>query len=1763
MTALAGYDIFEELHVGARSTVHRARRRTDQAKVVIKQLATGRNTPSQVARFQYGCDISTGLEFAGVPRAIGAASTDGRPALVMEDIDGTSLDRVLAQNRLTLIEAVRIGVSVARTLGQLHQRNILHRDIKPGNVILAPDGRVQIIDFHLASRLSRERVALEGPETIEGTLAYIAPEQTGRMNLPVDYRSDLYSLGATLFHLLTGRPPFQDTDPLALVHCHLAVVPETPRSLDANIPEALSDIVTRLLAKPPAERYQSAYGVTVDLQTCLSQLEDRGQITPFALGGRDVSARFQVSSRLYGRDAERRRLLDAFERVGEGRTGLILIAGYSGIGKSRLVAEIQAPIAGRRGQYVEGKFDQLSNAPYAPLIQGVRQVTQSLLTLPRAAVEAWRERLQEALGDAGQVMCEVLPELELILGPQPPLPELGPKEARNRFQHVFCSLLSAVATREHPLVMFVDDLQWADTASLGLLRQILADQTIDALLLIGAYRDNEVDAGHPLLVALQEIELTGTHSERLTLQPLDRDAVGALIADTVGTDIKGCRGLTDLVAAKTLGNPFFVEQFLRAIHASGALDFDAAAGRWSWSLEAIQRVGITDNVADLMADNVRRLPPETQQALQLAACIGNRFDLEALALIRELPASAVARALWPALAEELIVPIGGGWRVADADVGSRTDARYRFLHDRVQAAAYALIPEKERIEVHLRVGRLLRDHSADVGKRLFDVVRHLNSGVELITKPAERAQLAGLNLQAGRKARAAGAFGPARDYLTAGLGCLNAEAWTSDYAVTLALHSDAAEAAYLTGDSDALHQLITHAIEHAKLPREVASLYEVLARGQATLGALQKAVHTALTGLSHLGMRFPKRPGQMHVVSGLLRTKLRLRGLSTAELANRPEATDPDTLCALRLMGAVLAASYQASPNHLPLFVFEIIRLSLEQGNTPISSYAYTTYGLILVAALEDVDGGSMFGDLANVLVDQLDARAYLPKVILIENAFIRHWQRPPAELRATLMAGYRVGRETGDLEYASYCIGVSAQQMMATGEPLPNIVAHVDRFADTIAGEAGERLAQMVRNAADNLQRSPTDPLLICGPRYDERTERAKHLTNNDQTALANLHTWKLMLGVFCDRNAEAMEHAALAETHLEGVQAAIQVPLFHLYSGLARLRAIADDEVSSRFKVLRQVKGSVRKLARWAKLNARVHRHRWLILAAQLAVVQGKSERADSLFDKALAAAETAGYVQDLGLCYELAMRHYQATSRPAPAGRALEAAAEAYARWGAATVVERLEASYPSLKRHVPTMAETKTMAETTTNATASESTQANMLDVRSIIKATQVISSEIVLSELLQSLMRTVLENAGAQRGFLLLARDGKLSIRARIDSTLGQPEVLDGLPLEDADGLAKSIIRYVERSSQQVVLGDATTDERFNTDPHVLRNAVRSVLAMPIRNQNRQIGVLYLENNAAHDAFTQERCNVLSILSAQAAISLENALLYDQQERLARSLARFVPTAFLALLGKYSILDVSLGDAVEREMGVLFADIRSFTSITEGMTPDESFRFVNGYLGRMGPIIREHGGFIDKYLGDAVMALFPGSAEDALHTAVAMHETLYEHRPRVDVGVGLHFGSVMLGTIGEEQRLDGTVISDVVNSASRLEGLTKALGARILVSGELLSRIPDPRKYAHRWLGKVVLKGKTEVVDVYEVYCADPADMVTHKEATRELMEGSVRLFLDGAMDRAEAGFTEVLESQPDDVAAAFYLRRSRRHSSAGTRPEGGLALEFK
>ncbi len=1160
MMRLAGYQIEAFLHESSASRVFRAIRTADGLPVVLKLLQRDAPRASDRMNYQREYDVLKNVSTSGVPELLGRESVDGAQMLVMRDTGANSLARRFRSRPLPSLEVIELAIGLLGILAELHRQGIIHRDINPSNIIYDPDRRIlQLIDFGCSTRRSQEFATAQSPHSVAGTLAYMSPEQTGRTHHSVDRRTDFYALGVTLYELLTDKLPFAATDPLALVHCHLARRPTAPAAHSPAIPEPLSAVVMKLMAKAPEERYQSAQGCISDLETCRRGLREGGRIAPFTLGRDDVSDRFQIPRKLYGRERERDTLLAAFDRVLAGGRELMLIAGYSGIGKSALVKELYGPITAQRGYFIEGKFEQYRrNVPYSALAGAFGELIEQLLVEPELQIQSWREAIAEAVGESGQVLVDVVPELAFLIGPQPPVPALGTSESENRFNRLLQRFLKVFCTAEHPLVLFVDDLQWADAASLRLIKRVLTDASLQHLLVIGAYRDNEVGAEHSLTGFFDELTAAEISSDKVALTPLAREHIEMLIDDALGQTGEPARELAELIVTKTDGNPFFVNQFLQTLHQDQLLWFDPATRSWRWDIGDLRaRAATTDNVVALMIERMSTLPSETQRALQLAACVGNQFDVGTLAIICERRRGEVDRALLPAVEMGLIEPLSemisepeGDDADADAATSANASAnanadastddrqlsvifeRYSFLHDRVQQGAYSLIDESERPALHLRIARLLQRDIGPEGrdKRIFELAEHYAEGAALIDELSERLEIAALHLAAGQRARSTMAYETARRFLRAGLALLPEGAWHSHYQLKRDLCMDTLAVEYLNGDVQAAEPLAEEVLANARDMLDRVRVYQFRIMFHVACNQLQEAVEVSLEVLRMLDIELPTELEAIAAAERRLWAELAPSDALLAAVADVGELTDPVQVAAQRILASAISATFVANPPLSRLLVLTMLKHCLRHGHNAPSALAYAWYGQLLCGPYHEPVYGYRFGMLGARLLERFAAPAIEAQVLGALGVFVMPWAEPYTATIETLRRSFQLGLQHGNLEFGFYSALLASVARLYAGEPLDAVSREQRADVELMASHRMAfhiELTNIWLQASDNLLGKATDPARLNGEFVDEEVDLPRWHELGVVALLMCYYSAKTMVAyTFGDYETRARDH-------------------------------------------------------------------------------------------------------------------------------------------------------------------------------------------------------------------------------------------------------------------------------------------------------------------------------------------------------------------------------------------------------------------------------------------------------------------------------------------------------------------------------------------------------------------------------------------------------------------------------------------------------------
>ena len=1462
MKEFPGYTVLEQIDETLQSVVYRARKEGEPETVIIKALKIRYPSLSDVARIKHEYELVRNLPIEGIVRTLDIIDTKDSIALVLEDFGGVSLKEFVKEGGLSIERFLDLAVRLSEILGNIHQHNITHRDIKPLNILLnRKDDTIKITDFGIATEIKE----MYSPGVIEGTLAYISPEQTGRMNCTVDYRTDLYSLGVTFYELLTGKVPFMSTDPLELVHSHIAKLPVPPEQRNPQVPKPLSQIVMKLLSKSAEDRYKNSFGLMDDLKNCHDQLRAQGTIEPFELGLHDHSQRFIIPQILVGRDRELEVLFEAFDRVSQGAVEVILVAGEPGIGKSSLVNEIHKPIVEKRGYFISGNYEQFQkHIPYSAVIQAFQVLARQLLTESEERVHIWKEKLLWALGPNGKIITNAIPEIEFIIGKQPDIPELGPEETQNRFNLVFKNFIRVFAEREHPLVLFLDDLQWVDLASLNLIQTITAGPDLRFFLLIGAYRDNEVAAHHPLMLTVDTIQKTGLTINTITLGVIYPQDVNRLISSLLRCTPDFSLPLAETVYQKTKGNPFFVNQFLKTLYTEGDISVDPAGG-WTWNLGKIEEMQVTDNVVQFMADKLSDLPSDSLKLIQNCACIGNRFDLHTLASITSQSLDKILFIIDTLIQEGLINSKG---------------SLYRFHHDRIQEAAYSLLSPEGREQIHFQIGslELKRTPPQERYNRVFYMADHLNQACDLLKNEEERIQVSDLNLLAGIKAKDSTAYQAAVTYLQAGIDLLPDGAWQTNYHLTYDLHMEQMACQYLARNAGEAERLFEIIIANATGKTDKAKAHNTMVILYTNLSSPREAIKLGLKALKDFGIHISIDVGRSSVKWELIKIKRRLRKITLEKIIDLPRMENPDLLVINDVLLNIEPPAYYVNPNLFALVILKEVNSSLRYGHPPHSAVTFMALATIIETVLGDYELGYRIGEMALKLNEKLDNRKRAGRVYHTFAFFIHHWKKHIKHELELFSKSYELSLNNGDFIFAGHGINAAAEVRFRISPRLDDVLEELEKYQDFMHLLNDPLITAHYRQMLQSISTSkgyPSEGSVLSGDGTDPlaQIERMKKEGNLFGLCLALSARMVTLLGT--GEYEEARQMAAELDTYIHVPMGTLLTVDFYFNYSLILTVLLKQGETRRKRKFKALIRRNQRKMSKWAGLCPENFKHKFDLIQAEVASIEGHFREAINLYHRAIEGARQNEYLQEEAVACEQAGIFYRDAGLEEEARVFITRAYQCYVRWGSKTKMKVLEDRYPSF-----IIKEQESRLPDFFEATTATGTTSTLLDLSTVMQTSQAISSEIVLDRLLQKIMEMAVANAGAQRGFLVLDTDGKMTIEAAEDVENQDIRVMQSIPLETSDDLSKSIVHYVIRSGENVILGNAAQEGAFMNDPYIRRNRCKSILCAPIMHQGRITGILYMENNLTANAFTAERLELLNIISAQAAISLENAKLFE-------------------------------------------------------------------------------------------------------------------------------------------------------------------------------------------------------------------------------------------------------------------------------------------
>lgn len=1436
--------------------------------LIFKILKNDEQNQDAIANFKREYHVVEELEIEGVVKKCSLERFENTFMMVFKDMGGIALNNILKRKNFSIEEFLTTAIELCSILESIHQNNVIHKDINPNNIICnEQNGKVEIIDFGIASKATQKNKTFTPLETIEGTLPYISPEQTGRMNRTVDHRTDLYSLGVTFYEMLAGRLPFTADDPMEIIHAHLAQLP-TPLARIKAIPSYISDIIDKLLAKMAEDRYQSFSGLRYDLQESLAIFLGTKEEYPLVPGSKDVANRFQIPQKLYGRKQEIMTVESSFEKMLNGDSELLLIKGYSGVGKSSVVYELHKNLTREQGYFFEGKFDQYKkNTPYSAWIQAFEGFINYLLMESDAQITYWKKRIIETVKDEGKVLTDVIPNLELIIGQQPAIPELGTQESQNRFNYIFMKFIGAIAQKEHPVIIFLDDLQWIDYPSLNLLEMILSNSDIQYLHLIGAYRDNEVSEDHPLQQALIRTKKNGHSLESIHLENLTIDDIYLLLSETFQIPIRSVKKLGDLIYSKTEGNAFFTHQFLHSMRQKDLITFDTRKNEWQWDQEGIEALEISDNVIVLLVDRLMQLSSNVQDLLKLASIIGNSFSKQFLSIIAELPKEQLEKQLQICINEGILY---------------ESKELYTFVHDRIQQAAYTLTAEQHRSDTHWRIGNLLLSNLSPKERenKIYDIANHLLKGKDREISKEENKRVLHILLDAAKRAKKANAYELATTYLKEAISTLNSESWSTEYNLTLSLYNEIAEISYLTKEYQTMEEHANCIFANSRCAEDTIPIYHTKIQAHIGKNESQEAIRTALSVLAKLGLTLEENPEESDIGAAFgLIAELRAKH-KDSNLIELPEIHDECQVAIIQILASIIGPAYNVNPPLLLLIVLKIVEISLTKGNTALSAIGYVMYGLFLAGMMNDFDTAYAFGELAFAVTDKYNGQIVLPRVTHLANCFIYHWKTAAQKNLPAFKMAYEQALIVGDHEFASHALTNYCATAFTTGYDLHTLRKDAKRYAEIngtkLEQEVMRSIVTLFQQCAINLISGDVKKAtLLDGKACKEAELLQSYEKVQNATGLALLYTLKQFLQYHFGLFDEAYSTAEKARPYLPSLMGLNISVSFVLYDSLTLLELCRNDTTKNREILLQRVVENQEKLKIWADSAPMNHRHKWALVEAVRESLNGTSDRAEQLFEEAIDAAQTNEYPNEEALANELYARYWLDRNRTKFAQLFLNAATALYKAWGAATKIHFLQQKYPQWLE--PGNETEGTLFET--------GTFSGTLNVDTILKSTYALTEEIVLDKLLGKMLKIVMENAGAEEGFLLLEKDGSWVVEAELSVNEPVLKTLHSQPLAPSQSLnimhiSGEIVNYVLRTRESVMLGDAIKSEKFGQSHYIQQAKPKSILAMPLLHKKDLKGILYLENNLATNAFTKSHLNILQLLSAEMAITIQNAQLYS-------------------------------------------------------------------------------------------------------------------------------------------------------------------------------------------------------------------------------------------------------------------------------------------
>lgn len=1528
------YIIKERIHDGRYSSIYRAQKKLDGKEVILKwlkekNLALNKSTYRLRNEYEALNRIKSPLTI----KALELIITDHQSILVLENWRGVSLAELIKNQDIDLFTGLTLAVQTAQGIGEIHQTNIIHKDIKPQNVLVNANlSEIKIIDFGIASLVSREVQQIINPDLLEGTIAYISPEQTGRMNRAIDYRTDIYSFGVLLYQLFTKKLPFSGPNAKEVVHQQIAVLPTPPHIVNPDLPEVLSSIIMKCMAKNAEDRYQSVFGVKNDLEMCLRSFEKYGFVENFPAGEHDVYDHFHISQKLYGREKEIQELNKCVEESSKGIFQIVMVRGYSGVGKTSLVHEIHKQIIEKNGYFISGKFEQFKkHVQYFALKEAFQDLIQQLLTESEERLDTWKQKILEAVGANGQLIVDLVPEIQHIIGEQPPVVEVSIAEAENRLNYTLSNFIEVFLSEKHPVLLFLDDLQWIDDASLNFIKFITKDISHKYLLLIGAYRDQEVDSYHILNVFLQDKYLNKFKLKVIDVKPLTHRALEELIQDSLRLTGSQVQKLIPTIFAKTRGNPFFVIQFLKLLYVNGILNFDSIHQTWTADIARIEEMPLSDNVIDLMSQKLKTLKPETQMLLRLGAAIGNHFTLKCLAEIYGSSMFKTLGDLEQARQEELIL--------MKVHPNETENIFFVFQHDRIQQAAYELIPENELEKIHYTIGKKLLQLAGDkVYEQIIEIVTQLDDGLTCIQSEEEKLHIAILNVEAGRKACQLAAYAMGQKYLSIGLDLLGKNAWDNNYELCFSLYENLIICMQMNGETEKAEILLKDIFNHAKSKHDKGRLYCLKLSMLSQRGQMTEALTIGAEALSLFNIYIPEHPSKLGLYSSFIWVAARFLIKKPENYPRVHKVNNEDVTTIVQICSALFAASYIAGREEIFLYIILLLnKLTLKYGNLEYSAVALVALGGLLTKEnLNKISWGVKLGNMAKAMILSYPNSRGAALWSFCHLYFFERWNSHAKEQLDFIQETYKKQIESGNLQWAGYTQELEIFTLIKCGENIDLILGKLEQIMETQSSQ------YIIQSIASNmiyheflLKLKGVDEDLFNKNYQEKHQTEIKDIAKSTSSILQQFYSCVFRLVLVYLREAPLID-AQIISNEIARYEDKFPASLFwdvaFFYDGLVNASLYEENHSKAAWK---KFITHYKRFEYWAKYSPS-YKHQYFLLAAEKARLENNFLTAVENYEMAIKLAEQGSYLQDHALACKLLARFYIKTKKRMRESSAflarhyMQKSYDLYLKWGAAEIAQILRNSYQKyLATDEKNIFSTETRSSTLDLMDTLISSQQEF-DFEAIIEATQVLSHEIVLTKLIQSLLHIVIINAGASRVLLITKESNKLQVRAELTAEQ-ESATLSNIFLEEiSDKAGVSIIKYVARSKTYLLYNDVIHEASLTKDPYIVKAMPSSILCMPLLYQGILYGILYLENTNLAGAFTPHRVRILNLLSSQMAISLNNAHFYATLENKVRERTQAISEKNNKLEQTLKALHAAQTQLVEQEklasLGMMIAGI---------------------------------------------------------------------------------------------------------------------------------------------------------------------------------------------------------------------------------------------